>query len=204
MKQLPAGLIAAPFTAFHADCRLNLERVPLQARSLSRNGVVGAFVCGTTGEGPSMTRDERCRLVEAWVTAAAGNLKVIVHVGHASAAEARLLAEHAQQTGADAIAAVAPNFFKPQRVDELVEWCAEVAAGAPRLPFYYYHIPSITHVVIPTAEFVAAARARIPTLAGVKFTHEDLGDYAATRAVAGTDYDILFGRDELLLEGLRV
>jgi N-acetylneuraminate lyase len=51
MKQLPAGLIAAPFTAFHADCRLNLERVPLQARSLSRNGVVGAFVCGTTRRG---------------------------------------------------------------------------------------------------------------------------------------------------------
>jgi N-acetylneuraminate lyase len=75
-------------------------------------------------------------LVEAWVTAAAGALKVIVHVGHASAAEARLLAEHAQQSGADAIAAVAPNFFKPQRVSELVEWCAEVAAGAPRLPFY--------------------------------------------------------------------
>lgn len=203
MNALPPGLIAAPFTAFHDNGELKLDLVEVQARSLSNNGVVGAFVCGTTGEGPSLSSEERCRVVEAWVKSRTDRLKVIVHVGHASAAEARLLARHAQDSGADAVASVAPYFFKPASVDELVNWCADVAAAAPRLPFYYYHIPSITNVTIPTSAFLAAARHRIPNLAGIKFTHEDLEDYAATRAIGGKDHDVLFGRDELLLEGLR-
>jgi N-acetylneuraminate lyase len=128
---------------------------------------------------------------------------IIAHVGHSSAGDARALAQHAQAAGADAIAAVAPSFFKPTGVRELVEWCAEVAAAAPRLPFFYYHIPSMSGVTVPTAAFLAEARTKIPTLAGIKFTYEDLDDYRATRAIGGDDYDVLFGRDEILLTGLQ-
>jgi N-acetylneuraminate lyase len=173
------------------------------AQTLAANGVIGAFVCGTTGEGASMTNDERQRVTEAWIKARPHGLNIIAHVGHSSAGDARALAQHAQAAGADAIAAVAPGFFKPATVHELVDWCAEVAAGAPGLPFFYYHIPSMSGVKIPTAEFLAAGREKIPTLAGIKFTYEDLDDYRATRAVGGDDYDVLFGRDEILLTGLR-
>ena len=50
-KQKIRGLIAAPPTAFHADGSVNLDMIPKQAASLAKNGVVGAFVNGTTGEG---------------------------------------------------------------------------------------------------------------------------------------------------------
>lgn len=202
MKFSLPGLVAAPFTPFRANGELALDVVPRQARTLASNGVIGAFVCGTTGEGASMTSDERRRITEAWSAARPAGLNIIVHVGHLSVGEACALARHAQDVGADAIAAVAPSFFKPSGVGELVAWCAQVAAAAPKLPFYYYHIPSMTNVTIPAAAFLTEARAKIPTLAGIKFTYEDLDDFSAARSIGGSDYDILFGRDEILLTGL--
>jgi N-acetylneuraminate lyase len=131
-------------------------------------------------------------------------LKLIVHVGHSSAGESRTLARHAAEIGADAISTIAPSFFKPRGVDELVAWCRDVAAAAPGLPFYYYHIPSMTGVNIPVGEFLREAEGKIPNLAGIKFTYEDLEDYTAACAFGGGRYTILFGRDEILLRGLQL
>ena len=202
MKQPLVGLIAAPHTAFHPDGSLALEVIPQQARLLAHNKVTGAFVCGTTGEGSSLTSDERYRVVEAWAAAKPAALALIVHVGHLSLGEASAFAKHAEERGADAIAAIAPSFFKPTGVAELVAWCAQIAAAAPRLPFYYYHMPGMTGVTIPATDFLALAGAQIPTLAGVKFTHENLMDFGRAAEVAGGKYEMLFGRDEILLAGL--
>ena len=60
----------------------------------------------------------------------------------------------------------------------------------------------MTNVTIPTSTFLAGARAKIPTLAGIKFTHNDLEDFRATHAIGGSEYQVMFGRDELLLTSL--
>jgi N-acetylneuraminate lyase len=138
------GLIAAPFTPFRADGAINLDAVEPYAQWLQRNRVVGAFICGTTGEGPSLTLDERRQLAERWVATAPSGLRVIVHVGHTSLSDCRTLAAHAESIGADSIACLAPFFFKPAGVEGLVTWCEQVAGAAPKLPFYYYHLPSRT------------------------------------------------------------
>ena len=78
--------------------------------------------------------------------AAKGKLKVIVHVGGMSQVQCAELAAHAQAIGADMIAAMAPCFFKPGSVDELIGFFKPIAASASRLPFYYYNMPSITGV----------------------------------------------------------
>jgi N-acetylneuraminate lyase len=179
-----------------------LEIIPQQARLLAHNRVNGAFICGTTGEGASLTGEERRRVVEAWVAAKPPALSVIVHVGHLSGNEAAGFARHAQESGADAIAAIAPSFFKPAAASDLVAWCAQVAAAAPRLPFYFYHMPGMTGVTIPAIAFLEAAEGRIPTLAGVKFTHENLMDFARSAELGNRRYNLLFGRDEILLAGL--
>jgi N-acetylneuraminate lyase len=195
------GLVAAPFTPFHADGSLNLDVIPAYARFLRANGVGAAFVCGTTGEGLSLTLDERLAVAARWAACADERLRVIVHVGHTCLADARTLTAHAAKIGAAAVSALAPMFFKPRGNAELVDWCAAVAAAAPALPFYYYNIPSMTGVSFPVADFLAQAGDRIPSLAGIKYTHEDLPDYRACVSADGGRYDILFGRDELLLEG---
>ena len=195
------GLVAAPFTPFHADGSLNLDVIPAYARFLRDNGVSAAFVCGTTGEGLSLTLEERLRIAERWVACADDRLRVIVHVGHTCLADARTLTAHAANTGASAVSALTPCFFKPRNNTEVVQWVEAVASAAPALPFYYYNIPSMTGIDYPVVDFLAQAQARIPSLAGVKYTHENLPDFKACVAFAQGRYDILFGRDELLIEG---
>lgn len=202
MKEPFIGLIAPPLTPFGADGEVKLDLVEAQHACLVNSGVVGAFVCGSTGEGPSLSTAERQAVAQRWREVAGERFQIIVHVGCLSVVEARALAAHAQQIGADAVAAVGPSYFRPGRVEELVEFCRQIAAGAPELPFYYYHIPALSGVYLPMAEFLPAASGRIPTLAGVKFTYENLMDFGRCAQMDGGRYRMLFGRDEILLAGL--
>ena len=147
------ALIAATFTALNPDGSLNLGAIDRQASILLEDGVAGAFICGTTGEGPSLSTAERIQVAERWrTTVRSGSLKVIVHVGHNSLPESVSLARHAATIGADAISTVAPNYFKSQSVDDLLAFCIPVAKAAPALPFYFYEIPSLTGVSVPMCQ----------------------------------------------------
>ncbi|MDB6092833.1 MAG: dihydrodipicolinate synthetase [Verrucomicrobia bacterium] len=195
------GLIAAPFTPLQADGELNLGAIPAYAKRLVGDGVNGAFVCGTTGEGASLTTAERMKVAQAWGETKAA-LKLIVHVGHNANADSRALAAHAQQVGAYAIATLAPGFFRPANIADLIDWCAPVAAAAPKLPFYYYHMPSMVGADFPMAEFLPQVAKQIPTFAGIKYTHDNLMDFGNTLSAADRRYSVLAGRDEILLSYL--
>ena len=196
------GLIAAPFTPMKKDGSLNLEAVAPYADKLVAQGIEGAFICGTTGEGFSMTLAERKQVAEAWVKAAAGRLKVIVHVGHNCQADAAELAAHAQRCGAYAIASIAPNFYKPGTVEDLVAFFAPVAAAAPKLPFYYYNMPSMSGVSLPVDRFLHLGAEKMPNLQGVKFTHNNLMEMNQCLHLDGGRFEVLHGFDEILLCGL--
>ena len=148
------GLVAAPFTPLRADKTLNLALIPQYASWLTDNGVGAVFICGTTGEGFSLTTDERRQLAEAWMAGTVGKLKIVVHVAHNSLAESRQLAAHAEQIGAHAIASIGPTFFRPNSVEQLVDFCEPVAVAASSLPFYYYHMPAMTGVNLPMIDFL--------------------------------------------------
>jgi N-acetylneuraminate lyase len=127
------------------------------------------------------------------------SLRFVVHVGANCLADAKQLAAHAQTLGADAIACVAPSYFKPKSPDVLIQWCAELAAAAPDTPFYFYDIPVMTGVAFPMVDFLEQAAAKIPTLAGLKFTNLDLMTFQRLLRVGGGRFDVLFGFDEQLL-----
>jgi N-acetylneuraminate lyase len=149
-----------------------------------------------------LTFDERMKLAERWVRVARGRLKVIVHVGHNSVADAVALAEHARSLKPFAVAAMPPTFFRPGSIDALVATCAEIASAAGSLPFYYYHIPSMTGVDLSMVRFLEAAGSAIPTLRGIKYTHNDLLEYRQCLALQDGRFDVPFGRDEMLLAAL--
>lgn len=195
-----SGLIAAAFTPFK-NGKANLGLVSAYADYLAANRVSGVFVNGTTGESHSLTVGERLRLAECWLEAAPPELRVIVHVGHNSLPECCEMSRHASENGAWAVSAMAPAFFKPS-LSELVDFVGEIASAAPDRPFYYYHMPSITGLHYRMIDFLREAEGRIPNLAGIKFTFEDLMDYALCLNHAGGKYDMVFGRDEVLLCGL--
>jgi len=202
MAERIEGLIAAPFTPMHGDGGVNLAPIEAYADLLRRNGVAGVFVCGTTGESLSLTIAERMDVAARWADVAAEGFKVIIHVGATSIEDCRALARHAAETGVFGIGAMGPCFFRPQTVEDLAAFCAEVAAAAPALPFYYYHIPGMTGVHFPMADFLEAAVDVVPTLAGIKYTWEDLMDYGRCLDVEDGRFDILYGRDETLVAGL--
>lgn len=199
------GLIAATHTPFHADGSLRIEVIEKQAEALVRDGVSGVFICGTTGEGLSMTIAERMAATERWIAIAKGTpLRVIVHVGANALAESAELAAHAEERGAAAAAMIAPHFFRPDRVQTLVACCEVVAKKCAKTPFFYYDIPSFTNVRLPMPEFLAEAIKRIPNYSGLKFTHDDLIALQLCLAEFGEQIDILSGVDELLLPCLAI
>src|SRR5919112_6003431 len=196
------GLIAAAFTPFHDDGSLNLQLIPALVDKLYADGLKGIFVCGSNGEGPNMTTEERMKVAEAFVNAANRRLMIIAHVGHSSIAESRVLAAHAAQIGADAFSSVAAFYFKPVSVENLADCMAEIASAARDLPFYYYHIPHLTGVGMDMIEFLKYAGLRIKNLAGIKYTATTLQEYQACLNFENGKYDILYGLDELLLPAL--
>jgi N-acetylneuraminate lyase len=197
-----SGLIAATFTPMHANGSLNLAMAKPVVDHLVRSGISGLYVCGSTGEGPLLTTAERKQTAAAYVVAAAGRVPVVVQVGHSSIVEARELAAHAQQIGADATSAVAPYYFKPNSVKILVDCLAEIAGGAPKLPFYYYHIPELSGVNANMVELLEHAPTKMPNFAGIKYTAPFINELQTLIAASKGQFDILFGRDEMLLSGL--
>ena len=193
------GLIDAPFTPFDADGEVNLEPIERYARLLERNGLKGVFINGSSGEGYMLTEDERRLLAERWVSVVRPGFKVIVHVGSTCVKESRRLAEHAAAIGAWGIGAMAPPFPKVNRIAELVDYCAEIAAGAPDLPFYFYHIPAFNGAYLSMVDFLKAVNGRIPNFAGIKYTYESLYEYNQCRLYAGGKFDMLHGQDETIL-----
>jgi N-acetylneuraminate lyase len=196
------GLVAAPFTPMNEDGSINAGMIPDYAAKLKSDGLSGVFICGTTGEGMLMTPDERMEVAEKWIPEQTEEFKVIVHVGTTSSKQSQKLAKHAEQIGAYAVGCMGPLFLPPSGADELVGFCAEVASGSPNIPFYYYHIPSVSGVKISMVEFIQKAKGQIPNLAGIKFTDNNFMDMQQCLELDNGKWDILHGYDELLLAGL--
>lgn len=196
------GYVAAPFSPMKDNGELNMDLIPAYADMLIRNGVEGVFVNGSTGEGALLTREERLMQAEKWMEASSGDLKVIVHTGAVNISEQKLFAKHAEGIGAWAFSTMAPTFLAPKRNEEFVGFCKEVAAAAPSLPFYYYHIPPLNNFNLSVKEFLRVADKEIPNLAGVKFTDFNIFEFELCRKVANGKFEMLWGMDELFFDAL--
>lgn len=207
MAHLPInGLIAAPFTPMLADGSLNLGLIPEYYAMLVGNGINGAFICGSTGEGVSLTMEEKMAVAEAWASCNGQQhgFSIMQLVGGTCLADCKKLTEHAASIGLDAVSFLPPYYFKPANIEMLAACCAEVAAAAPDLPFYYYHIPVLTGVNFSMIDLLKAVDGRIPNFAGIKYTHEDLMDYLSCLNYGNGKFNILWGRDETFLSALVV
>ena len=201
MKKIK-GLINAPFTPFDKKGEVNLEPIEVYANMLQKNGLVGVFINGSSGEGYMLTEEERMIIAERWMQVAPADFKVIVHVGSTCVKQSNKLAQHAQDIGAFAIGAMASPFPKAGRIEELVKYCEEIACGAPNLPFYFYHIPALSGVFLPMLPFLKAVDERIPNFAGIKYTFESMYEYNQCQLYKNGKFDMLHGQDETILPAL--
>ena len=111
------------------------------------------------------------------------------------------MAEHAQKIGAWGIGAMATPFPRIGRIEELVKYCEEIAAGAPNLPFFFYHIPAFNGCFLSMYDFLKAIdeSGRIPNFAGIKYTFESMYEYNRCLRYKNNKYDMLHGQDETIL-----
>lgn len=204
------GLVPAVFTPMKPDGEVDYDKIDSYCQHLSNHGITQIYVNGTTGEGFSLTLEEREKIVEKWIEVGknSGRIKsIVVQVGALNLHDTLAMVKHAVSVGADGIATVPPLFFKPKTVDYLVKYCKEVANAAPGIPFYFYHLPGATGVEPCVEDFLKAAIREIPTLVGVKFSSKDLVDligcvYVQAPHREDNKFNLMFGCDEKLMAGI--
>jgi len=198
------GLIAAPFTPMNKNGEFMEERIPEYYDFLEKNKVKGAFINGSTGEGVSLSQRERMKAARQWASRAKEkkSLKIINLVGGTSYVECIEEATYSGEIGVDAIAVLAPYYFKPDDTFQLVEFVGKIAESVPEMPVLFYHIPMFTGCQIQMYDFLQAAATAIPNLAGIKYTHEDFMDFQSCINFMDGKYGMLSGRDETLLPAL--
>ncbi|EMI42976.1 dihydrodipicolinate synthase family protein [Rhodopirellula sp. SWK7] len=184
------------------DGSLRLDGIDEIVAHLIEHDITGMYVLGSTGEGASLTFEERCLVAERFVASANGRIPVIIQCGSESLRQSNQLAAHAQTIGADAVSAVSPVYFKPDCIQTLVASMKEIASGAPDLPFYYYHIPAATGVHLSMVDFLKYGGDQIANLRGIKFTSPNVHELQTCIDYSQDRFEILWGQDESLYCGL--
>lgn len=198
------GLVAAPFSPMDEKGSLNLSLIPEYYDFLEKNGIIGAFINGSTGEGPSLTFKEKQRQAEKWAEClrTGRKMRILNMVGGTSYRECIENAVLSYEIGLSAIAIVAPYYFKPDDAGQLADFVVSVGESVPDMPVYLYHIPILTGVNIPMIGFLEKISGMLPNFAGIKYTYEDIMDFSSCLNYDNGKYDILWGKDECLLSAL--
>ncbi|HEX6699704.1 MAG TPA: dihydrodipicolinate synthase family protein [Gaiellaceae bacterium] len=164
---------------------------------LVAGGLDGILALGTTGEGFVLSPAQRRRAADLFVKAAGGRIDVAVHCGAQSTADTIRLCEHAAETGADAIAVIAPPYFALDAAELTAHFVTAARACAP-LPFYVYEFERVSGYATPP-EVVARVRESAPNLAGLKVSDAPF-DRVHPYLVEGLD--VFVGAEALIHESL--
>jgi dihydrodipicolinate synthase/N-acetylneuraminate lyase len=164
---------------------------------LVAGGVDGILALGTTGEGILLSRDERRRAAELFVAAAGGRIQVAVHAGAQTTADTAALAEHAAETGADAVAVIGPPYY-PLDPDALLAHFAAAARACAPLPFYLYEFEARAGYSIPPT-LIERLREAAPNLSGLKVSNQP---FSAVEPYLLDGLDVFVGAESLVREGL--
>ena len=203
MKKIE-GLIAAPFTPMNTHGKVNLDIIPEYYEFLKDNNIKGAFINGSTGEGVSLTLNEKMHITKTWAKCYQNDkgVPIINLVGGTSYQECIDISQYSEEAGVYAIAIISPYYFKPPSTQQLVEFIALIAQSVPKLPVYFYHIPVLSGYHLPMIDLLKAISPIVPNFAGIKYTHEDFMDFLSCLNYQDKRFDLLWGRDECLLSAL--
>jgi N-acetylneuraminate lyase len=160
---------------------------------LLERGVDGLYLCGSTGEGVSLSVAERCEVVESVIGVVAARVPVIVHVGAVATRHAVELAIHAREVGAAGVASILPPFARG--LDEVYQHYESIAAAVPDLRFYPYLFGGETDALTLMTRLLS----RIPNVAGAKYTGPDMFELQALCDLRGDGWTIFSGMDQQCL-----
>lgn len=154
-------------------------------------GTHGIVPCGTTGESPTLSHEEHCRIIELTVQHVAGRIPVMAGTGSNNTREALEFTQHAERVGADAALVVTPYYNKPTQAGLYAHY--KTLAEASSLPIYIYNIPGRS--VIDMSVETMAELFKLKTIVGVKDATGDLARVSKQRKAMGPDFIQLSGED---------
>lgn len=192
-----AGCTVALVTPFR-DGAVDYDELKRSIDWLIDQGVPVLSPAGTTGESPTLTRDEHERIIATVVEHAAGRAKVLAGTGSSATAEALLLTRFAAGAGADGALVVCPYYNRPTQEGLYAHYARIAEAGD--LPLVLYNVPSRTGCNLEPA--TVERLARIESVAGIKEAGGSLDQ--VSEIVARTDLTVLSGDDSLTLPMLAV
>ncbi|MCD7858850.1 MAG: 4-hydroxy-tetrahydrodipicolinate synthase [Firmicutes bacterium] len=193
MNALFTGVATAMVTPF-LQGKVNY---PMMERLLKRQleaGVKTAVIAGTTGEGATLTDEEKLLLIRRGKEAVGSQMRILAGTGSNDTAHAAALSAAAQEAGADGLLVVSPYYNKA--TDEgLVEHYIAIAA-AVQIPLIVYNVPSRTGLDIPVE--VYAVLSKVPNIAGVKEASSSIEKIAKIREKC-PNFPVYAGNDAMVL-----
>ena len=196
----PLGdLLTAMITPFAGDGSVNLDAARRIARHLVDTGSDGIVVCGTTGEGPTVTDHEKLLLFETVVSEVGATHTVIANTGTYDTHHSAALTRSALATGVHGFLVVTPYYSKPPAAG-IIRHFSEIADAADGRPLIAYNIPS--RVVLNLDPELLGQLGRIPAVTAVKQAMPDLEQ--ARRIVEETELVLYAGDNELLMPMLEL
>lgn len=188
-------VLTAMVTPFRSNLEVDLEATRVLARTLIARGSDGLVVGGTTGESPSLTHDEKLRLLRTVIDEVGGRASVIAGTGTNQHSESLTLTREAEKAGADGVMLVTPYYNKPPQ-EGLVAHFTRVAESTS-LPVLLYNVPSRTGVNLLPAS--VERLSRVPNIVALKDASGNLEQTTETLRLVPDDFLIYSGEDSLTL-----
>jgi len=194
-KTMFQGCGTALVTPFRSDLSLDEEGLRRLLRRQIEGGIHFLVPCGTTGENPTLTREEHLRVVEITLEEAQGKTPVLAGCGGNNTREVVELARDLEGLGADGLLVVTPYYNKPTP-EGLYQHYREVAR-ATRLPIIVYNVPGRTGTNVDPATLKRLAE--IETVVGVKEASGNISQIAAIFQAVPESFAVLSGDDAITL-----
>ena len=189
------GCGTALVTPFKADQSLDEDTLRRLIRRQIEAGIHFLVPCGTTGENPTLTRQEHMRVVEITLAEAKGKVPVLAGCGGNNTREVVSLAKDLEALGADGLLVVTPYYNKPTPAG-LVEHY-DAVARATRLPIVVYNVPGRTGLNVDPPTL--ARLAEIETVIGVKEASGNIAQMSSIFQVVPKEFAVLSGDDAVTL-----
>ena len=200
MRTLWTGCGTALVTPFDRDGKVDEPAVRRLARRQIDAGIHFLVPCGTTGESPTLTEDERVRIVELVVAEAAGRVPVLAGAGGYDTREVIHVGKRMLGAGANGLLSVTPYYNKPTP-EGLYQHYRAIAEAVP-LPIIVYNVPGRTGVNVDPGTL--ARLSTIPGIAGVKEASGNMGQICEICRAVPEGFLVLSGDDSLTLPVMSV
>jgi 4-hydroxy-tetrahydrodipicolinate synthase len=195
-------IITAMVTPFDDNLQIDESSVAKVVDHLIGTGSDGIVVCGTTGETPTLSHDEKLKMFGLVKKYAGNRAKVIAGTGTNNTADSIMLAKQADELGVDGILLIAPYYNRPSQ-EGMFQHFSAIARAVPKQHILLYNVPPRTASNILPATALRCANAN-PNIIGIKEASSDLAQIGEIARIAPRGFEIYSGEDAVNLPILSI